>query len=117
MTQIERMADEVAQFCKERDWDQFHGPKDLAIGLVTEASEVLEKFRFLSESEALEVFQDSEKRTELEDEIADTLFFILRFAQRHKIDLEKSLTAKIAKSAAKYPIEKARGSNRKYDQL
>ncbi len=117
MNQIEQMAARVAKFCEERDWDQFHGPKDLAIGLITEASELLEKFRFLSDNECKALFDEPAKRVEIEDELADALFFILRFSQMHKVDLEKALTSKIEKSARKYPVEKARGNNRKYDQL
>lgn len=117
MDQIEQMAATVGKFCSEREWDQFHGPKDLAIGLVTEASELLELFRFKSDEECRAMFNDLVARTSIEDELADALFFILRFSQLHKIDLSKALSQKIAKSALKYPVDKARGSNRKYDQL
>ncbi len=117
MTQLEQMTAKVAKFCMERDWDQFHGPKDLAIALVTEASEVLELFRFQNEEESLAMFEDSERKAAIEDELADTFFFLLRFAHLHKIDLEAAVTNKLAKNALKYPVDKARGNNRKYDQL
>ncbi|MES2856313.1 MAG: nucleotide pyrophosphohydrolase [Bdellovibrionota bacterium] len=85
MNQLESMAERVRTFCAERDWDQFHGPKDLAIGLVTEASELLEIFRFQSETESQAMFANESKRTAIEDELADVLFFVLRFSQMHKI--------------------------------
>ena len=107
----------VQTFCEARDWDQFHGPKDLAIGVITEASELLEHFRFLSEEQALEVLNNPEQREEVEDEIADVLFFLLRFCQRFDIDLDKVLTRKIEKTEKKYPVDKSRGSNRKYTEI
>ena len=114
---IEELTLSVRRFCEARDWDQYHGPKDLAIGVITEASELLEHFRFLSEQEALALFSDQEKRAEIEDELADVLFFLLRFSQRFDIDLGQALIRKIEKSEEKYPVEKSKGSNRKYTEL
>jgi NTP pyrophosphatase (non-canonical NTP hydrolase) len=91
----------VQKFCEERDWDPFHGPKDLAIGLVTEASELLEIFRFVREKDLGEVLKA--KRGEIADELADSLYFILRFAQLYKIDLSRSMASKMKKNAVKYP--------------
>ena len=116
-TNIEQLTQRVRTFCEERDWDQYHGPKDLAIGVITEASELLEHFRFQSEEQALALLQDPKQREDIEDELADVLFFVLRFAQRFDVDLEKALVRKIAKSERKYPVEKAKGSNRKYTKL
>ena len=93
----------VQAFCEARDWDQFHNPKDLAIGVATEASELLELFRFLSEAESLELLDDPAKRREIEDELADVLFFLLRFAQRFEIDLAAALETKLARNAERYP--------------
>jgi len=107
----------VQEFCEERDWDQFHGPKDLAIGIVTEASELLERFRFLSDAQSNSILAVAAKREQIEHEIADVLFFVLRFAQRFNIDLDESLSRKLKKNADKYPIEKARGKNLKYTDL
>lgn len=107
----------VKEFCEARDWDQFHGPKDLAIGVITEASELLEHFRFLSDEQALALLEDPYKKKEIEDELADVLFFLLRFAQRFNIDLSQALACKIEKSEKKYPVDKAKGSNIKYTML
>ena len=113
---IHELKDKIKEFCDARDWDQFHNPKDLAIGIITEASELLEHFRFKSENEVKSIL-NSNKRNEINEEIADILFFILRFAQRYDVDLSQELEEKIKKSALKYPIEKAKGSNQKYTEL
>ena len=104
-------------FCEERDWDQFHNPKDLSIGLITEASELLEHFRFLSEEDARDKLAAGKTREEISDELADIFFFLLRFCQMYDIDLGNALKCKIAKNNRKYPVEKAKGSNRKYTDL
>lgn len=116
-TSIETLKDQVRVFCEARDWDQFHTPKDLAIGLITEASELLEHFRFQSPEEIEAALKNPDSREKIADELADSLFFVLRFAQRNGIDLSTSLAKKMQKSGERYPIEKARGSNRKYDQF
>jgi len=114
---IESLISEVQAFCEARDWDQFHNIKDLAIGVVTEGAELLELFRFQSPEECEALLLEPAKRQALEDEMADVLFFLLRIAGRYHIDLPSALRAKIKKNAAKYPVEKARGSNRKYDEF
>jgi NTP pyrophosphatase (non-canonical NTP hydrolase) len=114
---IAELKDLVRRFCEDRDWDQFHGPKDLAIGIVTEASELLEIFRFLSDSQCASTLAMGDKREGITNEIADVFFFILRFAQRFNIDLDESLSRKMKSNADKYPLEKARGKNLKYTDL
>jgi NTP pyrophosphatase (non-canonical NTP hydrolase) len=111
------LKDAVQAFCEARDWDQFHGPRDLAIGIVTEAAELLDRFRFKDDTECAALLADSEGRDGVEHELADTLFFILRFAQRNGIDLSTALERKMALNAERYPVAKARGSNRKYTEL
>ena len=106
----------VKKFCKDRDWDQFHGAKDLAIGLITESSELLEIFRFKNETEISEALSDPEKREDISNELADCLFFILRFSERFNFDLSEGLNKKLALSAEKYPVAKFRGSNKKYNE-
>lgn len=114
---IKELTSEVKSFCEARDWDQYHGPKDLAIGVITEASELLEHFRFLSEEEALALFKNKDTKEEIEDEVADVFFFLLRFSQRFDVNLAQALIRKIHKSEERYPVEKSKGSNRKYTQL
>ena len=107
----------VRRFCEERDWDQFHGPKDLAVGLITEAAELLERFRFLSEEDCVRSFDDPEKRERIESEMADVFFFLLRLADRFDIDLVAAFDRKMIKNAERYPADRARGSNKKYSEL
>lgn len=107
----------VRSFCEERDWDQFHGPKDLAIGLSTEAAELLEHFRFRSDVECVQLFGDPVKREQIEDEAADVLFFLLRLADRFNVDLAGAFERKMRKNAERYPVAKSRSSNRKYSEL
>jgi NTP pyrophosphatase (non-canonical NTP hydrolase) len=113
---VEELQDMIAEFCKERDWDQFHNPKDLAIGISTESSELLELFRFKSEKESKEMFKDPESKEKIYDEFADVLYFVLRFAQMNNIDVKSALIDKMKKNEKKYPIEKSKSSNKKYDE-
>lgn len=107
----------VRQFSEDRDWDQFHNAKDLAIGIVTEASELLEAFRFKSEAEVNELFKNEVSAKEIRNELADIFYFALRLAQKYDIDVSNSLKEKIEENAQKYPVEKARGSNKKHTEL
>src|SRR4051794_24270049 len=95
----------VQDFCEQRKWDPYHGPKDLANGLVTEASELLELFRFGPEKDLAALMEKSEFRAHAADELADSLYFILRFAQLYGFDLSHSLEQKLVKNAKKYPAE------------
>ena len=112
-TTIEGLKNQVREFCEARDWDQFHGAKDLAIGLVTESSELLELFRFKDKSEVEAQFQNSEERIAIEEEMSDVFFFLLRLAQRYDIDLVSASLKKMEKNAKRYPVEEFRGKNHK----
>lgn len=113
---LEELKKDIEKFCTEREWDQFHGLKDLSIGLITEASELLELFRFKTEDEC-DRLMASPERTKAEDELADVLFFVVRLAQKYDIDLSTAFSRKMEKNRAKYPVEKSRGSNKKYTEL
>lgn len=106
----------VSKFCRDREWDQFHGAKDLAIGLTTESAELLEIFRFQTQNDIDLLLKDSKKRQDIANELADCLFFLLRFSERYSFNLSDSLVKKLALSGQKYPVEKFRGSNRKYNE-
>lgn len=108
--------DKVQTFCEERDWDQFHNPKDLAIGISTEANELLDIFRFKDVEDMKKIFADPKKREHVEEELADVFFFLLRFAQRNQIDLKKALEMKMMKNAKKYTVEGSKGNNKKYNE-
>lgn len=113
---IDMLKNIVGEFCDERDWSQFHNPKDLAIGISTEAGELLDLFRFKSE-EQIKNIMNGKKREQVNDELADILYFVLRFAQMNDIDLATELKRKVEKNGLKYPVEKAKGCNEKYKDL
>jgi NTP pyrophosphatase (non-canonical NTP hydrolase) len=93
---------DVQNFCEERGWDAYHTPKDVAIGLVTEASELLEIFRFVDSANESRVLE--QRGQDIRDELADSLYFILRFAQLYRIDLAQALRHKLEKNAQRYPV-------------
>lgn len=114
---LQELKDKIKKHCEDRDWDQFHNAKDLAIGVSTEAAELLEHFRFKSEKEVEELFKDLKKKEEISDEIIDVIWFAFRLAQKYNIDISEAFDKKLAKSEKKYPIEKSKGSNKKYNEL
>lgn len=117
MTQIQKLQALVEKFCTEREWDQFHQPKDLAIGIAIESAELLELFRFKSHHEIELQMKESAFIQKVENELGDLFFLLLRFAQFNRIDLNQALSNKIKINADKYPIATARGSNKKYNEV
>jgi NTP pyrophosphatase (non-canonical NTP hydrolase) len=113
---IQELTGRVQKFCEDRDWDQFHPAKDLAIGLSTESNELLDLFRFKTDAAIAVKMQEPEFREKVSDELADVFFFVLRFAQLNKISLAEALERKIQKNGRKYPVETAKGSNKKYNE-
>jgi dCTP diphosphatase len=105
----------IRTFRDERDWMQFHNPKNLAISISLEAAELLEHFQWKSpeESEA----HAKEAKSEIADEVADVAVYLIELADNLGIDLEGAIRAKLAKNAAKYPVAKAKGSAKKYTDL
>ena len=99
-----------------RDWDQFHNPKDLAIGISTEANELLDIFRFKSMQQMREMMQQPKKREHISEEIGDIFFFLLRFAQMNEFDLGQCLKHKMEKNNLKYAVDKVKGKNLKYTE-
>jgi len=116
-TNIHVLKEKIRKFCEDRDWDQFHNAKDLAIALIIENAELLEHFRWKTEKEVKEMFENKNKKENIEDEMADVLYFLIRIAQRYDIDLSEALERKMAKNETKYPVDKAKGSNKKYTEL
>ncbi len=116
-TTIEELKGMVKKFNKERDWDQFHTPKDMAMAIAAEAAEVVEIFLYKTNSETEDFFKDRRKRVEIEDELSDVFWAVLMMCEKYDIDLSDALKEKMRKSSIKYPIEKARGSNKKYTEL
>jgi dCTP diphosphatase len=102
----------IDAFVNERDWAQFHSPKNLAMAMIVEAAELVEHFQWDTIQESYEL--SPEKRQEVAHELADTFVYLLRLAEVTGIDLIKAANEKIALNAIKYPVEKAKGSNAKY---
>lgn len=109
MSDLDELVQKWIAFRDERDWAQFHNPKDLALGLSIEAAELNELFLWKKPEEA-----DTEK---VREELADVFGFALLMAHHYGFDIREIVEEKMAKNAAKYPVEKSRGSNKKYTEL
>ena len=109
------LRDALRAFAAERDWDQFHSPRNLATALAVEAAELLEPFQWLDDAQSRALSRET--RAAVEEEMADVLLYLVRLADRLDVDLEQAARAKLARNAMKYPVEKARGTSRKYDEL
>lgn len=102
----------IRQFAQERDWEQFHTPKNLAMALSVEASELVEIFQWMTPEQAAEVMS-ADKAQAVQDEVADILTYLLRFADVLDIDLEAALAAKAADNERRYTVARAKGSSAK----
>ena len=112
---LDDLTREIVAFRDARDWKQFHNPKDMALSFVLEAAEVMEHFQWKNEEEMKEHIQSSKK--EIGDELADALYWILLMSHDFSIDIVHAMQEKMKKNAEKYPIEKSRGSHKKYNEL
>ena len=104
------------KFRDERDWGKFHNPKDLAVDLIIEAAELLEHFRFRSEKEISAQLSNPQKKDEISDEMGDILLALVLLSDCCNIDLSKAYFNKLEKTRKKYPADKVRGKNKKYDE-
>ena len=111
-SELAALRDLVREFVAERDWDQFHTPKNLAAALSVEAAELLEPFQWLSTGNEL----DAAGRLAVRHEMADVLVYLIRLADKLDVDLAAAVHEKMALNRAKYPAERVRGDARKYDQ-
>ncbi len=114
---VEDLKGRVRRFVTDRDWDQYHFPKDLAVGLSIEAAEVLEHFRFRSNSEIAALLDDERFLEKVGHELADVLYFVLLMCNNMGLDASRLLEEKLAISSERYPVDKARGKNLKYTEL
>ena len=115
ITTLEQLAAAVKTFGLERDWHQFHDPKNLTAALIVEAAELLEPFQWLTPEQSLNL--PPEKREAVRQEMADVLIYLVSLANCLDIDLLRAAEDKLAINAAKYPVEKARGSCAKSHEL
>src|SRR3989344_7744717 len=116
-TSIQEVKEREKKFCDKREWGEYHDAKELAIGIITEASELLHMFRFKSKEEAEAMFKNEEKRQEINEEVADIFVFTLLLVERYNIDLDTVLADKLKKNEGKYPVSKAKGSSNGYKGL
>jgi len=112
---IEQLRDDLRKFAADRNWQQFHSPKNLAMALSVEAAELLELFLWKSETASI-VLEDSEK-SRVREELADVLLYLVRLADQLDVDLVASANHKLKINADKYPVERSFGSSKKYTDL
>lgn len=113
MDKLDAMMTQVRDFCDDRGWRKYHTPKELAIGMATESSELPQLFRFMSDEHIAGMLEDTEQRQAIEDEIADTLLFLLRFSDLNGIDLPAALSSKLKRNGERYPIDASSNEYRK----
>ena len=113
MESLEQIKTRLREFAAERDWDQFHSPKNLTMALIVEAAELVEHFQWLTEEQSQTL--PPKKLVEVEQEIADIQIYLIRLADKLGINMEKAVNAKIELNEKKYPAEKVRGSAVKYN--
>lgn len=114
-TTIAQLKEKAAQFVQERDWAQFHNPKNLSINISCEAAELMELFVWTPEQESAKLLET--KRTDIEHEVADIFFSLLEFCNHTNIDLVAAFERKFELIKAKYPVDKAKSSSKKYTEL
>jgi dCTP diphosphatase len=114
MRDLAELNERIRAFVAERDWDRFHSPKNLAMALSVEASELVELFQWLTEEESSAL--DAGRKVRVAEELADVLWFLVRLADRLDIDLLEAAEAKLAQNSTKYPADRVRGRSRKYDE-
>ena len=112
---FERIRKQVRQFVVERDWDQFHSPKNLSMALIVEAAELVEHFQWLTEEQSANL--PPEKLAEVELELADIQIYLISLAEKLKLDLVAAAEKKLVLNAQKYPVDKAHGNSKKYNEF
>lgn len=114
---VSELRDRVLAFVRERDWEQFHSPKNLSMALSAEAAELMEHFLWATPEESRAVAADPAKRAKIAEELADVVIYALEFANMTGLDVAACIEAKMAANALKYPVEKAKGRSAKYTEL
>ena len=114
MNDLDSLRTRLEAFARDRDWEQFHSPKNLSMALSVEVAEIAEHFQWLTEEQSREL--DPAKRAEVEQELADVLIYLVRLADQLGIDLLEAAQRKLAVNEARYPADKVRGSSKKYSE-
>jgi dCTP diphosphatase len=116
-TTVAELRTRILAFARERDWEQFHAPKNLSMALAAEAGELMEHFLWATAAASSEIARSEAKRGKIEEELADVVIYALEFANMTGIDVAAAIERKMAANARKYPVEKARGRADKYTEL
>jgi len=116
-TTVAELRERLRAFVHERDWEQFHAPKNLSMALAAEAGELMEHFLWATPEASSEIAQRPEKRAKIAEELADVVIYALEFANVTGLDVAAAIEAKMTANAKKYPVEKARGRSEKYTEL
>lgn len=116
-TTVSALKGEVSRFRDDRDWLKFHNPKDLSIALSVESSELQELFLWKDTEHVKKMPKDKEQLQRIKDEMADVGIYLLSLADVLGVDLSDAVTEKLVKNSKKYPIDKSKGSNKKYGEL
>ena len=116
-TTVAEMKERVLAFARERDWEQFHTPKNLSMALAAEAGELMEHFLWSTSEQSRAIAEEGMKRAKIAEELADVVIYALEFANVTGLDLAAVIEAKMTTNAKKYPVEKARGRADKYTEL
>jgi|SRR5271169_3718445 len=114
MEELEQLKMRIRQFAEERDWDQFHSPKNLSMALIAEAAELVEHFQWLTEEQSKSLGQQHLEK--VQEELADIQIYLIRIADKLNVDLLDAVSKKIEVNAKKYPPEKVHGSSKKYTE-
>jgi len=115
MSDIKNLTEKIKKFRDERNWKQFHNPKDVALSLVLEATEVLEHFQWKSKEEIGQYVK--ENKNEIGEELADVFYWVLLMSYDLEIDIREAFEKKLAKNEKKYPVNKSNGKHTKYNKL
>lgn len=117
LVDVQGLAQALAEFARERDWDQFHSPKNLVMALTGEVGELSEVFQWMTEEASTSAATDPKTAQAVRDEMADVLLYLVRLADVLGVDLNEAAQAKLRTNATKYPADKARGSSAKYTEM
>ncbi|MDD1018389.1 nucleotide pyrophosphohydrolase [Pseudomonas sp. TNT2022 ID1048] len=117
LVDVANLAASLQRFADDRDWQQFHSPKNLLLALTGETGELCEIFQWMSEADAKDAAKRPETAQAVKDELADVLMYLVRLSTVLGVDLNEAVTNKLALNGQKYPVDKAKSTSKKYDQL
>jgi NTP pyrophosphatase (non-canonical NTP hydrolase) len=117
LVEVAGLQEALGRFARERDWERFHSPKNLAMALAGEVGELVELFQWLTEDASHRVAREDATARRVRDELADVLVYLVRLAAVLEVDLDEAVRTKLAANARKYPVDAARGNAKKYSDL